>query len=191
LNIAWPSLEINREFKYMHSLFGPLQTKHPGYPNSKVQPNKIGPNEVVLRSVNLRRLRVDASSANLNVVDAKVGIHPGGSKANKHVKPKKIVQITHENKMLQPAAKRPNTPSPKMKKKKTQSRSNSNPAKMIKPQQMNNQKAAKPYKQRSDKKAQPQVSRNGSHPVQATNGMPKSIQPLKTAASIHLPHQQQ
>merc|ERR1712129_406771 len=101
-----------------------------------------------------------------------------------------IVPIGHGNKKLQPAAKRPNTPSPKMKKTKTQSRSNSNPAKMIKPQQMNNQKAAKPYKQRSDKKAQPQVSRNGSHPVQPLNGMSKSTQPLETAASIHLPHQQ-
>merc|ERR1712228_867053 len=176
-------------FKYMHNLLHPLQSKHSGDPNSNVKPNKIGLNEVVVRSVNIRRLRVDKSTADLNIVDEKVGIH---SNQNKQKQKQKIIQIVHQNKQLQKqngsTTKKANTPSPKLIKK-NQSRSNSNPSKpsnqirSVNNHNINHQKA-KPYKQRNDKKMQ---SRKSTQP-QTTSS--KSIQPLKTAANMRL-HQHQ
>merc|ERR1712228_406736 len=118
-------------FKYMHNLLHPLQSKHSGDPNSNVKPNKIGLNEVVVRSVNIRRLRVDKSTADLNIVDEKVGIHSSNQNNKQKQKTQKIVQIVHQNKQLQKQnVSKANTPSPKMikKKKNAQMRSNSNPS---------------------------------------------------------------
>merc|ERR1712228_1006499 len=113
------SIHTIANFKYMHNLLHPLQSKHSGDPNSNVKPNKIGLNEGVVRSVNIRRLRVDKSTADLNIVDEKVGIH---SNQNKQKQKQKIIQIVHQNKQLQKqngsTTKKANTPPQKKKKKK-------------------------------------------------------------------------
>ena len=52
-------------FKYMHSLLHPNQTRHIGDPNSNIQPNRIGPQSVIVRSVNIRKLKLDTSTLHM------------------------------------------------------------------------------------------------------------------------------
>lgn len=52
-------------FKYMHSLLHPNQTRHIGDPNSNIQPNRIGMQQVTVRSVNVRELTLDTSTIHM------------------------------------------------------------------------------------------------------------------------------
>ena len=58
-------LETMLNFDYMHKLLHPNQTRHIGDPNSNVQPNRIGMQHVVVRSVNIRRLTLDTSTIHM------------------------------------------------------------------------------------------------------------------------------
>ena len=58
-------IETMLNFKYMHSLLHPNQTRHIGDPNSNVQPNRIGMQQVTVRSVNIRQLTLDTSTIHM------------------------------------------------------------------------------------------------------------------------------
>ena len=91
-------------FKYMHSLLHPNQTRHVGDPNSNVQPNRIGMQHVIVRSVNIRKLTLDTSTIHMvnqnNAINQKT--HPQNRPKAVKTPPIRPQQQTHRLTMSVP-----------------------------------------------------------------------------------------